>query len=113
MVKTRTETHQILHWSEGWRFVQFMKNEAHHEAIAIQMTPYPAKFGLKTSLFPSDLHSEEDLVALNRVRHLALRYDSEMILIFKILTKDTDKDDEKEGNTNEGERSAKPQNCPY
>ncbi|GFU55536.1 KRAB-A domain-containing protein 2 [Trichonephila clavipes] len=31
------------HWSEGWRFVQFMKNRAHHSGI--KGTPYEALFG--------------------------------------------------------------------
>ena len=43
---------QTTHWSEGLRFVQFMKNRAHHHGIVC--SPYeamfvcPAKVGLKT-----------------------------------------------------------------
>ena len=50
---------QTTHWSERLRFVQFMKNRAHHHGIAC--SPYeamfgcPAKVGPKTSSPPDNL----------------------------------------------------------
>mgnify|MGYP002224300848 CR=1 FL=1 len=67
MLTTWIETNQTLHWSEGLRFVQFMKNRAHHEDI--NCSPYealfgiPAKVGLSTDAI-GNLESEEDLEAL-------------------------------------------------
>lgn len=56
-------------WSIGLKFVQFMKNRAHHAGI--KMTPYKAMFGvdprvgLATSNLPDDLiatiNVEDDL----------------------------------------------------
>jgi hypothetical protein len=56
-------------WSEGLRFVQFMKNRSYHSGI--RRSPYeavfgqPVKLGLKTSKIPEDilpnLRTEEDL----------------------------------------------------
>ena len=61
---------QTTHWTEGLRFVQFMKNRAHHHGIAC--SPYeamfgcPAKVGLKTSSLPDNLviDTEEQLEEL-------------------------------------------------
>ncbi|GBM61296.1 hypothetical protein AVEN_9570-1 [Araneus ventricosus] len=56
-------------WSEGLRFVQFMKNRAYHSGI--KRTPYEALFGCKpklgltTSFLPEevlkDINTEEQL----------------------------------------------------
>ncbi|GFQ80343.1 uncharacterized protein TNCT_127041 [Trichonephila clavata] len=56
-------------WSEGLRFIQFMKNRAHHSGI--KSTPYEARFGCKpkvdltTSFLPEDvlkvINTEEQL----------------------------------------------------
>nr|XP_022912037.1 KRAB-A domain-containing protein 2-like [Onthophagus taurus] len=61
-------------WSEGLRFVQLMKNRAHHAGI--KRSPYKAMFGcevkvgLKSSLFPSEvidnISTEEELEELLR-----------------------------------------------
>lgn len=72
MLSSWLESNQTCKWSEGLRFVQFMKNRAFHEGI--KCTPYeamfgtPVKVGLKTSSFPNDsiehLRTEEELQAL-------------------------------------------------
>ena len=61
---------KTTHWAERLRFVQFMKNRAHHPGIA--RSPYeamfgcPAKVGLKTSCLPDGLNinTEEQLEEL-------------------------------------------------
>ncbi|CAH2245620.1 KRAB-A domain-containing 2-like [Pelobates cultripes] len=69
MLTTWMADNQTNKWSEGVRFVQFMKNRAYHSEI--QRSPYeamfgcPTKVGLSSSIIPqSVLHSintEEDL----------------------------------------------------
>jgi len=64
-------------WSVGLKFVQFMKNRAHHSGI--KMTPYKAMFGidpkvgLSTSTLPNDVidtvQEEEDLENLLSQMH--------------------------------------------
>ena len=52
MISSWLIDNKTTHWAEGLRFVQFMKNRAHHHGIA--RSPYeamfgcPAKVGLKT-----------------------------------------------------------------
>uniref|UniRef100_A0A8C4XBG1 Integrase catalytic domain-containing protein n=1 Tax=Erpetoichthys calabaricus TaxID=27687 RepID=A0A8C4XBG1_ERPCA len=72
MLTTWMADNQTNKWSEGVRFVQFMKNRGYHSAI--KRSPYeamfgcPAKVGLSSSIIPqSVLHSintEEDLEKL-------------------------------------------------
>ncbi|XP_044745145.1 uncharacterized protein LOC123307008 [Coccinella septempunctata] len=65
------EDNSTSKWSEGLRFVQLMKNRAHHSGI--NCTPYEAMFGTKLkfglkSFLPTDvlhnIHCEEDLEVL-------------------------------------------------
>ncbi|XP_018564473.2 KRAB-A domain-containing protein 2-like [Anoplophora glabripennis] len=72
MLSTWLEDNNTKKWSEGLRFVQLMKNRAHHTGI--NCTPYEAMFGtklkvgLKSSSIPHeallDINSEEDLEKL-------------------------------------------------
>lgn len=72
MLSTWMADNETDRWSEGVRFVQFMKNRAYHTAI--KKSPYeamfgcPAKVGLSSSIIPQNiLHSirnEEDLEKL-------------------------------------------------
>ncbi|XP_063290440.1 zinc finger protein 420-like [Pelobates fuscus] len=71
MLTTWMADNQTNKWSEGVRFVQFMKNRAYHSAI--KRSPYeamfgcPAKVGLSSIIPQSVLHSintEEDLEKL-------------------------------------------------
>ncbi|XP_022920999.1 KRAB-A domain-containing protein 2-like [Onthophagus taurus] len=69
MVFTWLETNKTTKWSEGLRFVQFMKNRAYHSGI--ERSSYEAMFGSKPkvglkSVLPSfdglpEIVSEEDL----------------------------------------------------
>lgn len=76
MLGTWLETNKTTHWSEGLRFIQFMKNKAFHSGI--NTSPYEtmfgckAKIGLKTFLPAVDIShitSEEDLERLQDPRH--------------------------------------------
>lgn len=72
MLSTWLETNKTTKWSEGLRFIQFMKNKAHHSEI--NRSPYEtmfgckAKVGLKTFLPTidalSEITSEEDLESI-------------------------------------------------
>lgn len=72
MLSTWLEDNNTKKWSEGLRFVQLMKNRAHH--IGINCSPYEAMFGtqlkvgLKSSSIPHeallDINSEENLEKL-------------------------------------------------
>lgn len=72
MVFTWLETNDTTKWSEGLRFVQFMKNRAYHSGI--DRSPYEAMFGCKPkvglkSVLPSfdgltKIVSEDDLEAM-------------------------------------------------
>ncbi|CAH2321121.1 KRAB-A domain-containing 2-like [Pelobates cultripes] len=72
MLTTWMADNQTNKWSEGVRFVQFMKNRAYHSAI--KRSPYeamfgcPAKVGLSSSIIPQSLlhsiNTEEDLEKL-------------------------------------------------
>lgn len=46
MLCTWLESNKTTKWSEGVRFIQFMKNRAHHSGI--NRSPYEAMFGCKT-----------------------------------------------------------------
>lgn len=68
MLATWLETNKTTHWSEGLRFIQFMKNKAFHSGI--NTSPYEAIFGCKPRIglrtfLPaveiSHITSEEDL----------------------------------------------------
>lgn len=69
MLKGWLTDNNTVKWSEGLRFVQFMKNRSYH--MEIRRSPYeavfgqPVKLGLKTSKIPQEiipgLKSEEDL----------------------------------------------------
>ena len=58
MLMTWLQSNSNTHWGDGLRFVQVMKNRAHHEGI--KCSPYeaifgqPMKVGLKTSNLPDD-----------------------------------------------------------
>ncbi|XP_072392374.1 KRAB-A domain-containing protein 2-like [Diabrotica undecimpunctata] len=71
MLATWLETNKTSHWSEGIKFIQFMKNRAYHSGISC--SPYEALFGfkakveLKTYLIAgtlTEIRSEEDLEAI-------------------------------------------------
>lgn len=71
MLATWLETNKTTHWSEGLRFIQFMKNKAFHSGI--NTSPYEAMFGCKPKIglkafLPavdiSHITSEEDLERL-------------------------------------------------
>ncbi|XP_072398084.1 uncharacterized protein [Diabrotica undecimpunctata] len=71
MLATWLETNKTSQWSEGIKFIQFMKNRAYHSGISC--SPYEALFGckakvgLKTSLPAgtlTEIRSEEDLEAI-------------------------------------------------
>lgn len=72
MLSTWLETNKTTKWSEGLRFIQFMKNKAYHSGI--NRSPYEtmfgckAKVGLKTFLPAidalSEITSEEDLESM-------------------------------------------------
>lgn len=72
MLATWLETNKTTKWSEGIKFIQFMKNKAHHSGIS--RSPYEAMFGCKAKVglktfLPaletmSDITSEEDLEAM-------------------------------------------------
>jgi hypothetical protein len=71
MLSTWLETNNTTKWSEGIKFIQFMKNRAHHSGI--NRSPYEAIFGCKAKVglrtyLPVDtlsgITSEEDLVVL-------------------------------------------------
>ncbi|OWR48202.1 KRAB-A domain-containing protein 2 [Danaus plexippus plexippus] len=81
MVATWLETNETTHWSEGLRFIQFMKNKDFHSGI--NTSPYDAMFGckakigLKTFLPAIDIShitSEEDLERLQDSRHADTDY---------------------------------------
>ena len=69
ILSTWMESNSSTNWAEGLRFVQVMKNKAHHRGI--KCSPYEAMFGqpmrvgLKATNLPddvvADLISEEDL----------------------------------------------------
>ena len=72
MLSTWMTDNQTNKWSDGLRFIQFMKNKSFHRGI--QRSPYeamfgcPPKVGLRSSQLPteilSSLNSEEDLTAV-------------------------------------------------
>ncbi|KAL4702592.1 hypothetical protein ACJJTC_016068 [Scirpophaga incertulas] len=72
MLATWLETNKTTKWAEGIKFIQFMKNKAHHSGISRSryeaMFGCKAKVGLKTFLpaleTMSDITSEEDLEAM-------------------------------------------------
>ena len=69
MIFTWKSDNKTTKWSEGLRFIQFMKNRALHDGI--KQSPYeamfgvPAKIGLETTCLPREiwerLKSEEDV----------------------------------------------------
>jgi hypothetical protein len=76
MLATWLTDNRTKKWSEGLKFIQFMKNCSLHSGI--KFSPYEvmfgtkAKIGLKSTLLPiniiSDLRTEEDLeTALNSI----------------------------------------------
>ncbi|XP_031344445.1 KRAB-A domain-containing protein 2-like [Photinus pyralis] len=75
MLSSWLTTNKSKKWSEGLRFVQLMKNRAHHSGI--NCSPYEAMFGVKLkvglkSFVPDDaltnLNTEEDLETLSEAR---------------------------------------------
>lgn len=48
MLFTWLETNKTTNWSEGLKFIQFMKNRAYHSGI--ERTPYEAMFGCKAKV---------------------------------------------------------------
>lgn len=88
---------QTNKWSEGVRFVQFMKNRAYHSAI--KRSPYeamfgcPAKVGLSSSIIPQGiLHSlknEEDLEKLDQQKTVIMEPRSKTLPSVQPLVEDT------------------------
>ncbi|XP_072389525.1 KRAB-A domain-containing protein 2-like [Diabrotica undecimpunctata] len=71
MLATWLETNKAIQWSEGIKFIQFMKNRAYHSGISCStyeaLSGCKAKVGLKTSLPAgtlTEIRSEEDLEAI-------------------------------------------------
>ncbi|XP_022909346.2 uncharacterized protein [Onthophagus taurus] len=48
MLSTLLETNKTTKWSEGLKFIQFMKNKVHHSGI--NQSPYEAMFGSKAKV---------------------------------------------------------------
>uniref|UniRef100_A0A8C5Q829 Integrase catalytic domain-containing protein n=1 Tax=Leptobrachium leishanense TaxID=445787 RepID=A0A8C5Q829_9ANUR len=89
MLTTWMADNQTNKWSEGVRFVQFMKNRAYHSAI--QRSPYEAMFGCAAKVGLSSIIPQSVLHSINTEEDLE-KFDSQETVIMRSQSNVTQED---------------------